>query len=261
MATVMSRTRLTEAQTEAGERYLTGAGGRNDASLWSKARGRLKGEERWRALVDLSVRETLLAGVENQDPYILVELAWEAIERMEPLGRVRLLRELERRYPPGDVGVPLGTMPGRSRFFHPEIRRLVEILEKAGEEGLPFSEYRRAAEEAEVSRRKAKRWAEGLDEHIETWTKALRRKRPGRPKEVRWIRLTSQGRALANVLRGPALGPGDILRRPRLGYKPLEPWVVQKVQAALEEAALKAWGLWPAILFRWLEGDRLPSKA
>lgn len=247
--------RLTKAQAEAGESYLNGSHDRKAAILWSRARGRLRGEERWRALVDLSVREILLAGVENEDPYLLVDLAFEAVKRMEPMARFRLFGELQdpedprrlrRDLFPG-VGVPLGTWPGRPgrwpRFVHPEITRLVGVLAKEGEKGMRFSDYLTKAADAGLSSRKATRRAESLDsgelaretrgvdplwwlwlhwegkfsgQHVETWIKRIRRKGPGRPKDVLWIRLTPQGSALAHVLRPVLLGPGGILSRPRI---------------------------------------------
>ncbi len=268
----MSKIRLTEAQIKAGERHLTGSGDpkRKAAILWSKVRGRLRGEERWRALVDLSVREVLLAAAENADPYILYELAREATERMAPLLRVRLQRDLHELLEHGaGVGVTWGTSDFPQTVTRPEPARLARLL-ATREEWNEMTELKPKVEDRlDFSPRKTAALLKTLegDGAIRRWTETLRSKgRRGRPSKVKKVALIPQGKAYLATFEGPQLGPGAISTHRYKRPVRLDETVAQRVwaplQSALEEPPARAGrivfmgaGAERRLLFRWLEGE------
>ncbi len=193
--------RLTTNQVEAGERHLQGRGDPNDASTYSKVRRRLQG---WEGLVDLSVREAVLAQAEAQED-VLQSLVRAAVNRMLPGDRQLLLRQLREEHPRGGLGSPDGAFPvGESGSFlgwHPEVARVVRILWKAGEEGLGNAEFlRRAHENERLSKRRARIWLQRLQEQGSVQRQPRPTGNPGRPPMV-WV-LTEGGRHLATDILG-----------------------------------------------------------
>ncbi len=265
----MPKIHLTEAQVEAGERYLKGSGDRNDAALWSKVRGRLEGEERWRAAVDLSVREALLAAVENGDPYVLYELAREAVDRLEPWLRVRLQEDLHELG--AGMGVPLGTREFPGAVTRPDAARLVRLLAKREEWNEKTELKPKAKEELDFTAHRVTRLLKVLegDGAIDRRTDRLKSGKPGRPEKVRKVALIPEGRAYLATFEGPQLGRGAIRTRRYVPPRPLDE-AAERLRAAARRAArrnrdaieadametisLKEAGLWPAVQFRWLEG-------
>ncbi len=237
----MSRNHLTEDQVESGERYLKGGGDRNDAALWSKARGRLRGEENWRALVDLCVREIVLAGVENGDPYVLYELAREVLDRMEPWLHVRLQRDLHELLKDGPgMGVPLGTKDFPEAVTQPEAVPLIRLLatQEAWNERTELKP--KAKEKEKFTSHKVTNLLKILerDGAIRRWTERVKSGKRGRPREVRKVALTPQGKAYLATFGGPPLGPGTIRTRRYWRPRPLDERALRRVvRDALERVS------------------------
>ncbi len=238
----MAENRLTRHQAEAGEHVFKGTGDRSHAALWARHRNRLRD---WQALLDLSVREALLAAVENGDPYILYELAREAVERMEPWLRERLRRDLQALLREGaGVGAPFGTFDAargirekadpdvlmsevaRGLRRKPQAIRLLRFLngrerwnertqlKPEAKKQLGFTAHRTTRLLGVLEKERA----------ILRRTKEVKSGRRGRPKKVPTVALTSLGRALVAVLKLPQLGPGGIREERYVQPKPQNEW-------------------------------------
>ncbi len=210
----MGYNRPTEAQIEAGERVLRGERDRNAQKTWSKVRGRLRA---WQSLVDLSVREAVLAAAENENPYLLYELAREAIDRMEPWQRGRLSRDL--RDLGAGVGTPRGAFP--QTRSNPQAAWLVLLLAPR-QEWNEETELRPAVKDAlGFSKRRTTGLLKDLEREgtLRRWTETLKPDGPGRPRKVGKVALTAGGRHLVQILK-PHLGPGKVRERRYWHFKP-----------------------------------------
>ena len=240
--TNMAENRLTRHQVEAGEHFFKGTGDRSDAALWARHRNRLRD---WQVLLDLSVREALLAAVENEDPYILYELAREAVGRMEPWMRVLLQRDLQRLLREGaGVGAPFGTFdaarglredeaarPGvpmdkvaRGLRSTPQAIKLLHFL-NGREKWNERTELKpEAKEKIDFPAHRTTKHLGVLEEEgaVRRWTEEVRSGGRGRPRRVRWVALTPLGRGLVAVLKPPQLGPGGI--REERHVRPTTKW-------------------------------------
>ncbi len=238
----MAKNRLTEAQIRDGEGVLRGAASHGKA--WGKVRGRLTD---WQALLDLSVREAVLAAAENGDPYILYELARETVERMEPWMRVRLQRDLHELLKRGaDIGVRLGTLEWVPPLGAIPLLRLLAARPAWNER----TELKpKVKKELDFSPHRTTRLLNVLEGNgsVRRWTKKVKSKGRGRPRKVPKVALTKRGRAVLRLAGEPDLGPGKIRRERYLPPFHMDEEAARRVEKDLaeiaREAALKAQGM------------------